>query len=128
VDFREYDLDVEVAAPIADLLADPSAGRTTGARGGGTAERALSDPPVSVHVLPALPRAATVVYEGPYETIARAYFSLGRWLARTGMRIAGPCREVYMRGPGAAPPEAYVTEIQCPVQTADPAARGEPAG
>jgi DNA-binding transcriptional MerR regulator len=58
---------------------------------------------------------ACVVYEGPYEGIGEGYSAVMAWLEPNGYRIAGPLREVYLRGPGdCSDPNQYVTEIQVP--------------
>lgn len=57
--------------------------------------------------------------QGPYERIGEAYNAVMTWLEPNGYHIAGPVREVYLRGPGDTEnPEEYVTEIQVPVEKA----------
>jgi DNA-binding transcriptional MerR regulator len=98
-EFREQDADVEVAAPLAAPL--PGSEQ------------------VSVRELPGVEQAASMVYQGTYENIGGAYNTLLAWTGTNGYRIAGPCREVYLRGPESGPDSSsYVTEIQVPVEKA----------
>ena len=39
---------------------------------------------------------ASIVHEGGYNTILRAYSALGTWIEENGYRITGPCREIYI--------------------------------
>ena len=74
---------------------------------------------VSVRELPGVEQAASMVYQGTYENIGEAYNTLLAWIGTNGYRIAGPCREVYLRGPESGPDSSsYVTEIQVPVEKA----------
>lgn len=97
-EFREQDVNVEVAIPIEGDVP-----------GGG---------PVKARVLEAAD-AACLVHKGSYETIGEAYNAAMAWLEPNGYRIAGPVREVYLNGPGdTQDPAQYVTEIQAPVEKA----------
>jgi len=98
-EFRERDADVEVAAPLAAPL--PGSEQ------------------VSVRELPGVEQAACVVYKGAYENIGEAYNTLSAWIGTNSYRMAGPCREVCLRGPESGPDSSsYVTEIQAPVEKA----------
>lgn len=98
-EFRERDADVEVAAPLATPL--PGSEH------------------VSVRELPGIEQMACAVYKGAYENIGEAYNALLSWIGSNGYRMAGPCREVYLRGPESGPDSSsYVTEIQVPVEKA----------
>ncbi len=98
-EFRERDADVEVAVPLAATL--PGSEQ------------------VSVRELPGIEQTACTVYKGAYENIGEAYNALLAWIGTNGYRIAGPCREVYLRGPESGPDSSsYVTEIQVPVEKA----------
>lgn len=59
---------------------------------------------------------ACVLYRGAYTGIGGAYMALSRWLATSGYRRAGPCREIYHWSPlHTADSAAYLTEIQYPI-------------
>jgi len=98
-EFRERDADVEAAVPLAALL--PGSEQ------------------VSVRELPGIEQAASMVFKGAYEGIGEAYNTLLAWTGTNGYRIAGPVREVYLRGPESGPDSSsYVTEVQVPVEKA----------
>lgn len=95
-EYKEKDVDVEAAVPIA--------GGSLPAEGA-----------VRVHELPAT-LVASVMRKGPYDDFTPAYQALMEWIAANGYRIAGPNRELYLVGPEAGvPPGEYLTEIQFPV-------------
>jgi len=100
LDYKEKDLDTEVAVPVAQSFA-PGDG-------------------VGPGELPAVPVAACVIHQGAYENFTQAYTALIGWVNANGYCVAGPYREIYLRGPGPQPvsPDAYVTEIQAPVEKA----------
>jgi effector-binding domain-containing protein len=96
-EFRETDLDVEVAIPVASRLPD--------------GER------VKGRELPAVPTMACVIHEGGYESIGATYGQAMAWIQANGYQMAGPCREVYLRGPESGEDASrYLTEIQLPVR------------
>jgi effector-binding domain-containing protein len=98
-EFRERDVDVEVAIPVASST--PSSEH------------------VAVRQLPGIDLAACVVYQGAYTTIGDAYTVLMQWIEANGYGIAGPNREVYLRGPDSGPiVSSYMTEVQFPVEKA----------
>ncbi len=98
-EYRDRDADVEAGAPVVGL--PPAGGR------------------VAVRELPAVEQMACVVHRGEYDSIGEAYSALMSWIQANGYRIAGPNREVYVRGaePGVNPAD-YVTEVQFPVEKA----------
>ena len=62
---------------------------------------------------------ACVSVQGPYDQIAAHYTEMLAWLDAEGLEVAGPPREVYVKGPdatGKGNPKEYVTEIQFPVR------------
>lgn len=62
-------------------------------------------------------QVACVLYRGEYARINEAYVALDRWLASSGYRQVGPCREIYHRSPlQTADAAAYLTEIQYPIR------------
>ena len=110
-EYRERDVDVEVATPVSAPL--PSTER------------------VMVRELPGAETMACVVHQGSYDTLGQAYNALLTWIEANGYRIVGPNREVYLRCPDndyvdpdvyagylADDPAAFVTEVQFPVEKA----------
>lgn len=69
---------------------------------------------VQVVTLPAVPRAAALVYHGGMEGIGDAWQALATYVADAGLVPNGPCREVYLATPMDAP-DQWVTELQQPV-------------
>lgn len=57
---------------------------------------------------------ASVVHVGAYDTLGRTYDELERWIARRGLAIAGPPREVYL-SELATPPADTRTVVEFPV-------------
>lgn len=97
--YKETDIDVESAVPIAGSLA--SSGR------------------VKVRELPGVEQVVSLTLEGSYEGLSDAYARLLGWITANGYRIVGPNREIYVKGPGPDyEPSEYVTELQFPVQKA----------
>lgn len=103
LEYREHDADVEVCIPVKH-----------GAR-------------LETHLLPRCEATASITYRGPYEQTPIIYSALLDWMSRSGMRLAGPLREVYHRYGadqiGYSLPAAvltqnsvdFVTELQAPV-------------
>jgi DNA-binding transcriptional MerR regulator len=85
------------------------------------------DDKFAVHEVPGVECVASAIFKGSYEGISEAYAAVGEWIEANGYRVAGPCREVYLRfdATGAKidyPPEYFtadpsemITEIQFPV-------------
>ena len=66
-------------------------------------------------VLPPV-KVACATHIGPYEEEGKTYAALVAWVAEHGYSFTGPCRDVYLLGPGQGKPAAeYVTEIQIPI-------------
>jgi DNA-binding transcriptional MerR regulator len=109
-DYRERNLDVEVAVPLSAPL--PGTGHVT------------------VSALSGFATLACTIHSGSYATIDQAYSTLYGWIATHGYAAAGPHREVYLRfGVGAVDftlpavyltndSGEYVTELQVPVEKA----------
>lgn len=98
-EFREEAMDIEVAAPVVGSA--PEGDR------------------VKMRELPAVEEMACVIHEGGYETIGGTYGQLMKWIEANGYRIAGPTREVYLKGPeSGGDPSTCVTEVQIPVEKA----------
>ena len=68
-------------------------------------------------LLPAVEHMAATVHHGSFDTIGGAYAALLEWIEGNGYRVAGPNREIYLRG-GEQGNHDYVTEIQFPVEKA----------
>lgn len=79
---------------------------------------------VSLRVLPAVARAATLVHIGPLESKHLAYQALGGWLEANAYRMSGPGREVFLRLPVAGAgvestaetTTEAVIEVQLPIE------------
>jgi effector-binding domain-containing protein len=98
-EFREADVDVEAAFPVGTQLA--------------------GNQRIECKTLPG-GQFASVIYQGAYEEIGLAYQALMDWIQANGYTIAGPNREIYLKGPesGGSPSE-YVTEVQFPAEKAE---------
>jgi DNA-binding transcriptional MerR regulator len=101
-EFKPADMDVEIVVPVG------KATREDASLGGGRR--------LTVHELPAIPYAATIIHTGDYDSLDKTYAVIGRWISANGYRIAGPPREVYLSPPDGA--SEAVTEIQFPVEKA----------
>jgi DNA-binding transcriptional MerR regulator len=81
-----------------------------------------------VRVVPGAPLAGSIVYRGGYERTAELRARMVRWLRRSGLRVAGPVREVYHRFGAdqrgytlpakrlARAAAEFVTELQVPAE------------
>ena len=56
-----------------------------------------------------------VTHKGPYETCEPTYLAAFGWIAKKGLTINGPVREIYPNDPAEVPPEEILTEIYIPV-------------
>jgi effector-binding domain-containing protein len=72
---------------------------------------------VKVYQLPGA-TVASLVHRGPYGAIDQAYAALMGWIETNGYRLAGPDREIYLKGGTDPNDPSYVTEIQQPVEKA----------
>jgi effector-binding domain-containing protein len=99
-EYKERDWDLEVCEPLGAVI--PGSER------------------VRVYELPGVETMACAIHHGPFVTINEAYEAISKWLAANGYRIAGPCREVYLRTAqnGSQTDPDTVTEIQFPVEKA----------
>ena len=99
-EFKEVDLDVEVAYPLAKRneqsypLAD--------------------DRRLSFRELEAVPTVASVMHIGSYYALTETYASLGQWIIANNYEIVGRPREIYLRAPENDQPP--LTEIQMPIE------------
>jgi DNA-binding transcriptional MerR regulator len=100
-EYRETDIDMEVALPVAVQV--------------------VADPPPADHLtfrtLPGCDLAAALVYEGPYEGLIGPIQALLRWIGLHGHMPAGPLRELHLSGPahGSHPGGVPVIELQAPI-------------
>jgi effector-binding domain-containing protein len=97
-EYREQDVDVEVAVPVANKV--PGNNK------------------VNYQELPAVAQMACVIHHGSYDSISQAYNAVMSWIDKNGYRITDHDREIYLVGPGQGDPSSYVTEIQLPVEKA----------
>lgn len=95
--YRENDVDAEAGIYLKDPI--PEVGR------------------VKVYQLPAI-TVASLVHNGSYQRLSKAYDELLRWIGGNGYRLNGPTRELYLKAsqPVRQDDESYVTEIQAPVE------------
>lgn len=71
---------------------------------------------IKVRELEAVPEAAVVMYQGPYEEVSSAYHALGVWMSSNGYEMNGPTRAIYHKGPWCEKdPANFLTEILAPV-------------
>ena len=98
-EYKESDVDVEIAIPVA------VAGENSGA--------------FVFKELGAIPQAATIRFSGPYEGTMEASEKLAAWIEQNGYVFDGQIRGygIVMPCPGVAP-EDYLTELQVPVRKA----------
>jgi DNA-binding transcriptional MerR regulator len=105
LEYRGADADIEVCIPV----------------------KGVADARLSTRVIPASPSMGCVTYRGPYDQALSLYNVMLFWIARSGLRIDGPLREVYHRYGAdqigyrlparvlARSSAEYVTELQVPV-------------
>lgn len=95
-DYKEQDVDVEIAIPWENAP--------------------LSGDGFSCRELEAVPIAACVVSDGPYESIAGATEALAKWIEDNGYEIVGISRGMGIRHPGnEQDPAKFQTEVSFPV-------------
>ena len=95
-EFKESDVDVEVAFPIAAAV------QTSGE--------------FKCYDLPGYETVASVIHKGSFQGVSGAYNALTQWIEANGYQPAGPNREIYFTDPNSGvSPDEYVTEVQWPV-------------
>jgi len=97
-EYREQDVDAEVAVPVA--------GKVPGNKR------------VKYQELPAVAQMACAIHKGDYSGIGQAYNAVMSWVDKNGYRVTDCNREVYLQGPGQGDTASHVTEIQFPVEKA----------
>jgi effector-binding domain-containing protein len=108
-DYREKDIDAEVAVPLKYAIPENEL--------------------IRVRQLPRLSKVACVIHVGEYADIYQVYNSLLAWIEANGYRMIGPMREVYLRYGAdgldfelpathlARDKDEYVTELQVSVSS-----------
>mgnify|MGYP000627730719 CR=1 FL=1 len=99
-EFKEKDLDIEIAFPVENTDYD---------------DFVLSEGQVlSIRTLESIPQVASIIHTGAYERFAETYEIIGHWIERNQYNIAGAIREIYLRPPSET--EEAITEIQFPIE------------
>lgn len=95
--YKESDVDIEIAEPIAASL--PETDR------------------IKVKTIQGIDNAACVIHKGPYANLSSAYTALMKWIEENEYKVAGPNRELYLEGEWCTDnPNEYITEIQIPIE------------
>lgn len=97
-EFKPTEMDVEIAFPVADHVAETP--NTPGGR-------------KFTHRTVCGGKAAVTTYQGPYDQLDQVYAAVGRWMDDNDLQIAGPPQEAYLTAPDD--PAGPVTEIRFPV-------------
>ncbi|MBC7852751.1 MAG: MerR family transcriptional regulator [Pirellulaceae bacterium] len=75
-------------------------------------------PGIDVRELPG-GRCISLLHKGPYTELSRSYQKIMTFCKEQGFKIAVPCREVYLKGPGMffkGNPRNYLTELQMMIE------------
>lgn len=95
--FKEEAVDAEVVEPIEGEL--PETDR------------------IKVKYLEGVREMACVVHKGPYNSLNLAYGAISKWIEENNYQIAGPQRELYIKGEWVTQDQnEFITEIQFPVR------------
>lgn len=98
-EYKESDVDVEVAVPVSEL--------------GESKDGFL------YKELPAIPQAATIRFSGPYDGYSAAMEKLAAWVEENGYVLDGMVRGLAIASPAdVKSPDDYMTELQIPVKKA----------
>jgi len=74
------------------------------------------NPAVKIKVVPGV-RALVAQHTGPYDTIYMAYQAINRYAAENGLKLTGPSREIFVKGPNVEEnPANFVTIVVVPVE------------
>ena len=60
----------------------------------------------------------STIHRGPYDKVGRAYERIFKHAQQQNVKVVGPCREIYIKGPGMifrGNPKNYLTEVQMPI-------------
>jgi effector-binding domain-containing protein len=94
-EYKEHDVDVEIAVPIKKSIAGSDR--------------------VKVYELPGLEQAACIIHKGPYDTLSETYTALMKWMEKNGYQPDDADRELFLTYDTKNPSKS-VTEIQFPVK------------
>jgi len=95
-EYRDEDADIEICLPV---------------------KRLVNIDEVMSRVL-AASKVVAVIHRGPYETIGESYKVVFDNINANGLKVRGPSREIYLKGPGLIlprSPKKFITEIQLPM-------------
>lgn len=96
-DYKEQDVDIEVAMPVSVLRDNQNK--------------------YVFRETENIPQAASLLYTGKYENIDDSFFYLSKWIEENGFRFCGKTRQVSIRGAWNEPnPDNYQVEIVMPVE------------
>jgi effector-binding domain-containing protein len=59
-------------------------------------------------------RVLSMIHKGAYSSIHKSYQAIFEYMARTGLEVAGPIREMYLNDPAQTEENDLLTEIQIP--------------
>jgi len=97
-EYRERDVDMELAVPVAAPI--PGSGD------------------IAMQTLPRYQQMASILHQGPFDSIHHAYqFMLG-WIEKNRYRMAGPDRVLYLNNPEEVAPDELLQELQLPIEKA----------
>lgn len=63
--------------------------------------------------------AVSLIHQGGYDSLPESYQKIAKYIDEHGFTVVGPCREVYIKGPGPilkGNPDNYITEILLPIE------------
>lgn len=63
-------------------------------------------------------KAAVIIHTGPYEKVGETYDKVMKFVAASGLAVAGPVLEKYLNNPMMVKPEELKTEVIVPVEPA----------
>jgi DNA-binding transcriptional MerR regulator len=94
-DFKESDVDVEVAFPLWHSV--------------------KVEGEFKMQELPGYEFVASVMHKGNYSDLGRAYNTIARWIDANAYHVIGPNREIYLNEPATTLSEDLMTEVQVPL-------------
>ena len=105
-EYHETDLDVEIGIAVAEALVEKPPGADD----------------VAFRRLTAVDLAASLIYEGAYDTITDGVLALLKYVGTHGHVVAGPMRELHLSGPAHDQNSSNTTaviELQVPIKPAN---------
>lgn len=94
-DWSEKEVNIEVALPVTGPVEIPKSVF------------------VKLKSLPAV-RVLSIIHKGSYHTMHQSYKAVFEHMARSGLEVVGPIRELYLNDPDLTAEENLMTEIQIP--------------